>query len=97
MPVSRQLTKYKWIRMLTDDWDFYFCTVDHKLASIFVDLGAVTMVPLTTHPVMAYISLAMRAPREDGLSGNDEYDDLRAVESGLEAAAAGPDLFYVGR
>lgn len=34
---------------MTDDWDFYFCNVDDKPASIDVDLGAVDMLPIKTH------------------------------------------------
>jgi hypothetical protein len=83
--------------MISDEWDFYFCTVDNKIASIFVDMGALNIAPLTTHPEMAYISLTMRASREDGLSSQEEYDDLRALETVLEAVGAGPDAFYVGR
>ena len=35
--------------VMTDHWDFYFCEVDHRVASIFVDLGIVEEVPMADH------------------------------------------------
>lgn len=82
---------------MTDDWDFYFCKVDDKLASIYVDLGAIDMLPVGTHPVMAYVRLTMAAPREDGLSSGAEFDQLVAVEDALDTLCVGGEVIYVGR
>jgi len=82
---------------ITENWDFYLCRVDGKFASIFVDLGAVNEAPVKTHPVMAYVRLMIRNPREDGMPGNDEYGRLVAIEDALEATCGGGDAIYVGR
>ena len=82
---------------MTEDWDFYFCTVDDKLASIYVDLGAIKMLPIETHPCMAYVRLTMVAPREDGMSSSEEYYKLIAVEDALETLCFGGEVNYVGR
>lgn len=82
---------------MTEDWDFYFCNVDDKLASMFVDLGALDMLPIKTHSLMAYVSVKMNVPRDDGLSSNDEYDQLVAIEDALEKLCVDGKVVYVGR
>ena len=64
---------------MTDHWDFYFCEVDHRVASIFVDLGIVEEVPMSDHSTLAWLRLHMREPREDGLSSHEEFEQLREI------------------
>lgn len=83
---------------MSDDWDFYALRVDDQPASIFLDLGIAQDVPVRTHPHMAYLRVVMRQPRPDGLSSQDEYETLIAIEDQVipkiqEAAAA----IFVGR
>jgi regulator of RNase E activity RraB len=66
-------------------------------ASIFVDLGAIHTLPVTTHPVSASLRLFMRAAREDGFSSQEEYESLTAVEKALEAACERENILYLGR
>ncbi len=83
---------------MSNDWDFYSCRVDDKPASIFVDLGIRRDVPLSGRPYMAFVRLFMRAPRPDGLSSQEEFEDLIRVEDQVTAAlAAGNAATYVGR
>jgi hypothetical protein len=83
---------------MTDKWDFYPLRVDDKPASIMVDLGLINDVPIRAFPCMAYIRLHMRNPRDDGLSSQEEYEALIAIEKAIEAAlAASKDAIYVGR
>jgi hypothetical protein len=65
---------------MSDDWDFFPLLVDDQPASIFVDLGIRTQAPLKSHPTMAYLRVFMLRPREDGLSSQEEFDDLIALE-----------------
>jgi hypothetical protein len=47
---------------------------------------------------MAYVRVFMRRPRPDGLSSNEEFDELVRVEDSLEEAIANvSDTTYVGR
>jgi len=79
-------------------WDFYFLRVDGQPASIYLDLGWGGEAPPPAFPVMAYVRVLMRAPRPDGLSSQEEFDDLIAVEDRLVAAlTAGGAAIYVGR
>jgi len=82
---------------MTDNWDFYFLNVDDKAASIFVDLGAAPLVPDASLPYMAYVRLKMNSPRADGLSSNEEYDTLNAIENLIESQLVGNGTVYVGR
>ena len=80
------------------DWDFYALRVDDQPASIFVDLALASMAPLTEAPIMVYVSVRMRASRPDGLSSQEEFDELISVERSLEAAiTAGEGAVYAGR
>lgn len=79
-----------------DAWDFYLLLVDGKRASLFVNLGIADRAPLPTHPVMAYVRLFMRLPRQDGLSSDEEFDELKAIEDHLVSGLADGAIF-VGR
>jgi uncharacterized protein (TIGR01619 family) len=80
------------------EWDFYFCQVDNKPASIFVDIGRMNAIPDKGFQHMSYLRLYMKQPREDGLSSNEEYQILCDFEDRLNTkliAKAG--ILYVGR
>ena len=83
---------------MSDEWDFYFCTVDHKPASIFVDLGIHADAPSQELTEMAYLRLHMLKPRDDGLSSKSEYEQLIKIEDALsDVAGYGKSIVYVGR
>ncbi len=78
-------------------WDFYFLRVDDQPASIYLDLSRIDAAPMPHFPVMAYVRIAMRSPREDGLSSQDEFDELVKVEDHLVETLAASGALYVGR
>ena len=86
-----------WATRMTEDWDFYFVRVEGKLASMFVDLGAHSAAPNPNLPFMAYVRLHLKRPRENGLSSQDEFETLVAIEDALKAALVGESIDYVGR
>ncbi|WP_339940241.1 DUF695 domain-containing protein, partial [Undibacterium luofuense] len=61
---------------MQEQWDFYFCRVDDAPASIYLNLALAQTAPLEECAVMAWVSLEMRAPREDGFSSAEEYPVL---------------------
>lgn len=81
---------------MDNDWDFYALLVEDRPASIFVDLALAGHAPLASAATIASVSVAMRAPRADGLSSEDEFDDLVAVEQSLEANLT-DGAIYAGR
>lgn len=78
-------------------WDFYFLRVDDQPASIYLDLSRIDAAPLPDFPVMAYVRVAMRSPRDDGLSSQEEFDDLVMVENHLVETLTASGALYVGR
>jgi hypothetical protein len=82
---------------MSDDWDFYFCRVEDRPASIFLDLGVAAKAPIASLPVMGYVRVRMRAPREDGLSSQDELEALTTLEEALEKLQFDGTVAYVGR
>lgn len=71
---------------MSDNWNFYSLLVDSDPASIFVDLGIGAFAPMPDFPDMAYLRVYMRHPRPDGLSSQEEYEDLVALEKQVSAA-----------
>lgn len=83
---------------MSEDWDFYSLLVDGEPASIFFDLGLSTDAPILGQPYMSYVRVFMREPRPDGLSSQEEFDSLIAIERSLEASlGSSQDMTYVGR
>jgi hypothetical protein len=82
---------------MSDDWDFYTAKVDYEPASIMVDLGIRDEVPKSTHPHMGYLRLYMLKPREDGLSSDEEFDDLCKIGDAVKSQIERDEHIYVGR
>ena len=84
---------------MSKNWDFYFCTVDHRPASIFLDLGIRDHVPIAEFEHIAWLQLFMKSPREDGLSSEEEFETLCKIEDALKDAFASSSerIMFVGR
>lgn len=83
---------------MSDQWNFYRLRVDGEPASIFLDMGIAESAPISGYDRMAYIRVRMLHPRDDGLSSDDEFDDLVALEDAIvEKTTAEATAIYVGR
>lgn len=83
---------------MSDQWDFYQSLVDHEPASIFVNIGIAKDAPLAQFPTLAYLRVRMQKPRSDGLSSQDEYEALIALEDDISKAVEHDgQSTYVGR
>ena len=81
-----------------EEWDFYFSNVDDKLASLYVDFGIRKIAPIADKPNVAWISIRMNNPREDGLSSQEESEILFQIEDILvEKIISKHNSVYVGR
>lgn len=81
-----------------EKWDFYFCKINDKKASIFIDFGLNDIAPIDNLALAYWITLPMNNPRQDGLSSNEESKKLFEIEDGLlEALKDKIDFKYVGR
>ena len=82
---------------MSKNWDFYHSKVDHKPAYIFFDLEISKEVDLSEYTYMAYVRLYLLAPNGDGLSTNEEYENLCDIEDSLENKLIENKSAYVGR
>lgn len=69
--------------IMVDDWASYFCKVNDKLASIFLNLGLASEAPMTLKPWLLWVWVYFQAPRPDGLSDGKEAPELFLVEDAL--------------
>ena len=67
----------------SEEWDFYLSNVNEKLASLYVDLGLHKIAPMKDKPNVVWVSIKMNNPREDGLSSNEESNELYKIEDAL--------------
>jgi Family of unknown function (DUF695)/Regulator of ribonuclease activity B len=68
---------------MSDEWNFYFCRVNDKSASIALDLGLRKQVPDRSKPNLLWVWVYFKSPRPDGLSDSSEFDLLTAIEEKL--------------
>lgn len=73
---------------MAENWGSYFCNVNDVLASIFLNLELRKTAPDRKKPTLLWIWVYMESPREDGLSSNEEFDTLRAIEDQLTSVMA---------
>jgi len=76
------------------DWAFYFSNVDDNLSSIATDLNLINIAPVNGQDNVVYISIKMPNPREDGLSSNEDSDDLWKIEDEIIKAFESNNLNY---
>jgi uncharacterized protein (TIGR01619 family) len=69
--------------IMADDWTSYFCNVNDKLASIFLNLGLVSEAPMTSKPWLLWVWVYLQTPRPDGLSDGKEALALFLIEDAL--------------
>ena len=81
-----------------EKWDFYFCRVDNKKASIYLDLGYEEIAPVENMHNIAWLTLHMNNPRTDGLSSSEESGILFVIEDELIKMLNNKyKIIYVGR
>jgi regulator of RNase E activity RraB len=68
---------------MSERWDFYFTRVNDVLASVFVDLGIRSSVPLSSKRQLLWIWVYFNRPRKDGLSSAEEFPLLKEIEDAL--------------
>jgi regulator of RNase E activity RraB len=83
---------------MSDEWNSYLCRVDDEPASFFLDLGIRQSAPVPGFSEAAYLRVWMNNPRPDGLSSQEEFEALVAIEHALEAEVERDGVtIYVGR
>ncbi|KAA3622978.1 MAG: DUF695 domain-containing protein [Bacteroidetes bacterium] len=80
------------------EWNFYFCQVDGKEASIYLDLGLINVAPVPEMDHLFWVSIKMNNPRTDGMSSREESSKLWEIEDFIvEQLVSNHQVIYVGR
>jgi uncharacterized protein (TIGR01619 family) len=83
---------------MAGDWASYFCNVNDVLASIFLNLELRASVPDKNRSNLLWVWVAMKSPREDGLSSKSEFEILCSIDDMLtETLAEKFDAVFCGR
>ena len=62
-------------------WDFFFCTLAGKPASIRVNLSLVSALPLAKNPQLVYLIIPLEKPDSQGMIQEAETESIREIES----------------
>jgi hypothetical protein len=68
---------------MAEQWNFYFTNRLGYPASIFLDLAVKNYAPNLSKPTLIVVFIFLRVHRDDGLSHQDEFDALCAVEDAI--------------
>lgn len=80
------------------DWDFYFCEIHGKPASVMVDLALVHHAPMEDRPELVQVNLHLNQPNQYGLTRTQEAEKLYILEDSLaEHLAVNLGAVYVAR
>jgi len=80
------------------DWDFYMSNVDDAIGSFFIDLGLREIAPVVGRSNVAWVSITMQNPQENGLSSDEESELLFALEDNVVNDIINEcDAIYAGR
>jgi uncharacterized protein (TIGR01619 family) len=71
---------------MAQDWKFYLCKVNDKVASIFFDVALYSDAPMPAKPWLLWVWVYLRSPRPDGLSDGVELESISAIEDALAAS-----------
>lgn len=82
---------------MNEEWLFYPCGMNDKTAFIFFDHGIADTLDDVAGSNLLKVSLAFKAPRNDGLPTGAEFEPLTAMEDDLSALAERHEAHYVGR
>ncbi|MEM6346618.1 MAG: DUF695 domain-containing protein [Bacteroidota bacterium] len=82
----------------TTEWDFYFCTIEDKPASIMVDLALNSASPIADQAEFIQIAVQLNQPNQHGLTTPAEAETLYVMEDRLaEHMSHNLNGVYAGR
>jgi hypothetical protein len=82
---------------MSDEWLFYPCQAGEHKASVFYDHGIRKTIDQIAPQELLKIQLTFKNPRLDGLSSDEEFQQLTAVEDSLRELVGQYGAIYVGR
>jgi len=82
---------------MSEAWQFYFTTVEDRPASIFFDDGISERLDHDAGKNLLVVDVAVKFPRDDGMTRTEEFGALVALEEDLVAIVEERLALYVGR
>lgn len=82
---------------MSDNWQFFPCTMGDDQAFIFTDIGVSDQLSKQSPAKLLKVRLDYKAPSDNGLPTNEEYEPVAAIEDQLQAYAESRGDLYVGR
>lgn len=82
---------------MTEEWDFYLCRINDQPASIYLNMGLRSVAPMASKPHIVRARVPMLIPREDGLSSQQEFEDLGRLEDSIIGGLKGQQVIFAGR
>lgn len=81
---------------ILEDWDFFFCRIDEKPASIRLNLALNRIAPFQAFPFRFSCLVKMQNPDENGFSSNEEYPVLGEIEDAIQEKMEKMGAIYTG-
>lgn len=82
---------------MSDYWEFFPCAMGESQASIFYDHGINDEINNLEYEYAFRIRAKIKRPNENGLTTNEEYDEISSMEDLLSNALEKLDCIFVGR
>jgi hypothetical protein len=83
---------------MSDHWEFYFCKINDRIASVFLDVGLRKNIPDQHKQWFLWVNVRLNDVRDDGMPGPQDSEVLKAIEAALVGSVnAGIGARYVGR
>ena len=82
---------------MSDQWEFFPCTMGENQAFISTDIGVADQLSRESAAKLLKVCLKYKAPSDNGLPTNDEFEPVSAIEDQIQAYAESRGDLYVGR
>lgn len=72
---------------MNEHWEIYLKIIDGKKASVQCNVGLVMEDDIKAmHPTIGFVKITLKNPKENGLLGDDEQDEMNYFEDKLESS-----------
>jgi regulator of RNase E activity RraB len=80
-----------------DLWESYPALANGKPALFLVNMGLLSVAPLSAAPAIYFVTVAMRDPGPNGVGTAEESESFSPIEDAFGEAAAAAGLYFPGR
>lgn len=83
---------------MSDHWGSYLTRIENDLASVLLDLDVGSELEALSTPYLILVKITLKSPNADGLSSDEEFDELCVVDDVVEdVCQQHQPCFEVGR